>query len=100
MKPRANRAGVLLRRARENPVAHRYLSQQGVANALSAWGLHGQMISNIERGKCGVPAKHVARLCSLLGIPREEMIAAMVEDYRDNLIAAVETGGGDVTQEF
>jgi ribosome-binding protein aMBF1 (putative translation factor) len=45
----------------------------------------GQLVSNIERCKCGLPPKHLMKVCSTLEIPVGDMIDAMVSDFRARL---------------
>lgn len=45
----------------------------------------GQLTSNCERTKCGIPPKHVPTVCKALEIPLEDMLNAMIMDYAENL---------------
>ncbi len=46
---------------------------------------NGQFISNVERGKCSVPLKSLSKLSNVLNIPVEELIEAVVKDYRETV---------------
>ena len=43
---------------------------------------NGQFMSNIERGLCSLPSKYLMQFCAILEIPVENVIDAMVEDYK------------------
>jgi transcriptional regulator with XRE-family HTH domain len=43
---------------------------------------NGQFMSNIERGLCSLPSKYLMKFCDVLKIPVENVIDAMVEDYK------------------
>ena len=44
-------------------------------------GCHGQFISNIERGKCSVPARDLNAISLALMLSREKIKRAMINDY-------------------
>lgn len=46
---------------------------------------NGQFISNVERGKCSIPLKSLRNLVEVLNIPHEELIDAVVKDYRETV---------------
>jgi len=48
---------------------------------------NGQFISNVERGKCAIPLKMLAKTCEVLGISADEMKDAMVKDYEATVSA-------------
>jgi transcriptional regulator with XRE-family HTH domain len=50
----------------------------------------GQLTSNCERGKCGIPPKHLKAICQALDIPAKDFVDAMIRDYAENLITEVE----------
>ena len=50
----------------------------------------GQLTSNCERGKCGIPSKHIRAVCKALDIPISTLVDAMVRDYSENLMVEVE----------
>lgn len=54
---------------------------------------NGQFISNIERGLCSLPSKYLMKYCHTLEIPVENVIEAMVEDYRAQLWATASAQG-------
>lgn len=49
----------------------------------------GQMISNIERGKCGLPPKHVYKVCKELKIRPEFLADAMANEYKEFILEEV-----------
>jgi transcriptional regulator with XRE-family HTH domain len=53
------------------------LSQRDVAEALP---VHAQVVSNWERGICGVPKARLAKACQLFGVSKEQVIAAVMKD--------------------
>lgn len=46
---------------------------------------HGQMISNVERGLAGLPNHNIPKVVTILDIPEEIIVSAMVSDYRVGL---------------
>lgn len=46
---------------------------------------NGQFISNVERGKCSVPLKSLAKLANTLDIPVEELVDAVVKDFQETV---------------
>ena len=46
---------------------------------------NGQFISNIERGKCGIPLKQLKRFISVLSIGRQEIKDALIKDYEQTI---------------
>lgn len=58
------------------------LSQAELAKKL---GVHTQFISNIERSKCLVPAKKIKKLCRILALPSQDLIEAILMDYRKDI---------------
>ncbi len=46
---------------------------------------NGQFISNVEREKCSVPLKTLSKLIEVLSIPQDELIEAVVNDYRETV---------------
>lgn len=46
---------------------------------------NAQFISNVERGLCSIPAEKVKVLSKTLNIAEEEIINAMVADYKESL---------------
>jgi transcriptional regulator with XRE-family HTH domain len=46
---------------------------------------NGQFISNVEREKCSVPLKTLSKLEKVLEIPQNELIEAVVNDYRETV---------------
>ena len=61
------------------------LSQSQVHTLLGWKKENTQYLSNIECGKCQIPAKHINKLSSALHISRETIIDQMVKDYTDSL---------------
>lgn len=59
------------------------LSQSEISKLLGY--KNGQFISNVERGLCSIPAKSVAKLSDVIKAPREDIIEAMVKDYRESI---------------
>ena len=46
---------------------------------------NGQFISNVERGLCNVPLKMLRRVSEVLGIPKEELKKAILDDHEKTL---------------
>jgi len=46
---------------------------------------NGQFISNVERGKCSIPLKSLAKLANILDIPVEELVEAVVKDFQETV---------------
>jgi transcriptional regulator with XRE-family HTH domain len=66
----------LLREARlKHPEKY---SQSQLANKLGY--KNGQFISNIERGKCGIPFKNMLKLSEILDIPKKDIVNASKND--------------------
>jgi len=59
------------------------LSQTQLSRKLG-WA-SGQYLSNIERGQCALPTKYFGRVSKLLGIPRNHLERAHVQDYRTRM---------------
>lgn len=79
--------GELIRRNRLS----KGISQDDMAAAL---GLKkGQAISNIERGIAGFPRKYLHQLPDLIGVGRQEIVAAMIADYRERIERKLYLGG-------
>ncbi len=76
----------LIRTAREA----RGLSQSDLSKALQLKS--AQFISNIERGISPVPRKMIPLLQEYLGLEREELIDAMLDDMRTVYETAAEEG--------
>lgn len=47
---------------------------------------NGQYVSNVERGLCGIPATKVNLLSYLIRVPRERIVDAMVQDFKDTTV--------------
>lgn len=62
------------------------VSQQDLSSLLGY--KNGQFVSNIERGLCAIPAKHISSLSAIIKVPPSEIINAMVEDYKLSLLGA------------
>jgi transcriptional regulator with XRE-family HTH domain len=65
------------------------MSQYDVGSKLGWNNKNAQYISNIEKGKCQLPSKSVKSLSLALGVPVEEIIIAMCEDYKRALYLEV-----------
>lgn len=46
----------------------------------------GQYWSNIERGQCTMPAKHLGKTADILEIPINELIDAYILDFREAVL--------------
>ena len=46
---------------------------------------NGQFISNVERGLCNVPLKMLRRVSEVLGVPREDLKKAILDDHEKTL---------------
>jgi transcriptional regulator with XRE-family HTH domain len=49
----------------------------------------GQTVSNVERGTCQLPIKHINQLSLILRVSREAIILEMVADYKQALILEI-----------
>lgn len=67
---------------------HRDISQQDLAQCVGF--KNGQYISNVERGIASFPPNKILRLCEVLDMDTENIIQAIVEDYRIHLEIAVQ----------
>lgn len=65
-------------------LANTVLSQNQLSKKLGYTS--GQFISNIERGKCSIPAKNISTLAAELRVTEAEIVAVMVEDYTESLL--------------
>lgn len=65
------------------------LTQTQVSTIFMPTNRNSQVLSNIERGVCGIPPRHIPTLCGILEVPVQEMLDAMVMDYRENLMGIV-----------
>lgn len=59
------------------------LSQVEVTNALDYKS--SQYVSNLERGLCSIPANKISELSDILNLPTEDIIDAMVNDYKNRI---------------
>ena len=59
------------------------VSQEAVALLIGY--KNGQFISNVERGKCSIPATRIIQTCRVLQITSTNIKEAMIHDYRRNL---------------
>lgn len=50
---------------------------------------YGQVISNIERGKQGLPVKHIARASEVLCVPAEDLHKAIIDDFAFNTASRI-----------
>lgn len=60
-------------------------SQRELSFLVGFSGKQGQLISNIESGKCQFPTDKILLLSKALGIPREQIIKNMALDYELNI---------------
>lgn len=60
------------------------LSQVELSNMLGY--KNGQFISNVERGICAIPLKALKDLKTILAIPKEDLVQAMVDDYKQTVL--------------
>ncbi len=65
------------------------LSQAEVHNYMGWKIINTQYLSNIECGKCQLPAKHINKISSTLHLSRESLIESMVQDYKEALIKQI-----------
>lgn len=71
--------GTLIRRRRHELA----VSQTKLAKMLNLGS--GQLISNIERGRCGFPRKRLKRLCRALFLDQELVLNICVEEERSRI---------------
>jgi transcriptional regulator with XRE-family HTH domain len=55
-------------------------TQEELAFAIHGNIKYGQVISNIERGKQGIPRKHIAKVAEIINAPVSELKKAMFTD--------------------
>lgn len=75
-----NISRLILSKRLEHPDA---LSQTELASKIG-YG-NGQLISNIERGVCGVPLKKISGIANILKISEVEIKQAILSDLHDDL---------------
>lgn len=92
MKYRSNHTGQLIKKARRALA----MPQMAVSKILSTNSRNAQFVSNIERGKCGLPAKHAAGIASKLSISLDTLKNAMVMDYAESLDKELDIMRGDL----
>ncbi|MEE2743021.1 MAG: helix-turn-helix transcriptional regulator [Bdellovibrionota bacterium] len=46
---------------------------------------NGQFISNVERGLCNIPLKMLRRVSEVLGVPKEDLKKAILDDHGKTL---------------
>ena len=56
------------------------LSQNDLAKIMGF--KNGQFVSNIERGKCSLPAKNIVKLCKVLSLDFGHVVEGMTADYK------------------
>jgi transcriptional regulator with XRE-family HTH domain len=81
MITRANKMASLIK-ARRNELK---ISQIELGRQLGWTSSKGQVVSNVERGLQQIPSSHLNRLSIILVIPREQIIEAYIEDFKDSL---------------
>lgn len=54
---------------------------------------NGQYISNVERGQCSLPVRHIAQAGDILNIHPENIANAMISDYADKINNAIRING-------
>lgn len=75
------------------------LSQADLAIKLGWLSYAGpQSISNVERGNCQFPLKHVKKLCEVIATPETEMIELLASDYRRFILNTICTVNQDEIQ--
>lgn len=92
MKYRSNHTGKLIKRARKALE----MPQVEVNKVLSVNSRNAQFVSNIERGKCGLPAKHAPGIATKLSIGLDLLKQAMVMDYAESLDKEIDSMLGDL----
>lgn len=94
MRASANHVAVLIRNRRTDLK----ISQRQLHRKIFSIGKDGQFVSNVERGKCSLPVKHIPAISELLEIDPNELIEAFVKDYRDQIIKAVANESSSINQ--
>jgi len=64
------------------------LTQEDISRELGY--KNAQFVSNISRGKCSLPIKHIVKTAELLKIDKLEIKVAMLRDYESKIDAAFE----------
>lgn len=65
-------------------------SQEALSKALGY--ANGQFISNVERGLCSIPLKHVVPLRQVLGVEAHQITKALLKDYEQTIQNYTVTG--------
>lgn len=82
-------AGMLIKLARIN----KGLSQHELECKAFGNNKNGQFVSNIERGKCTIPAKHLQAMAQALDIDAKLIVEAIIKDYRRYLMEVLNEPG-------
>lgn len=89
MKTYGRHQSLLVKKARLN----KKLSQKDLDLSMGMGrSTKGQFTSNFERGRSGIPPKHIMKICRLLEIPVIDMVNAMAMDFKENLLKLVQDG--------
>lgn len=62
------------------------LTQQELTTKLGWSNKNSMFLSNIERNKCTLPAKHINKMCEAINVDKNYLIGLMLEDYRSELM--------------
>lgn len=62
-------------------------SQLDLQKTISPESKNPMQISSIELFRAPIPVKRINNICQAINLPRSILIDAMVEDYRDTLMA-------------
>lgn len=65
------------------------LSQHHLDALLGSVKVRGQITSNLERARAGIPSRHIRKICEVLEIPVNDMISAMSQDHLEDLYRSV-----------
>lgn len=65
------------------------MTQPQLSAKLGYTSKNGQTVSNIERGMCQLPIKHINQLSLILRISREAIIIEMIADYVQALMLEI-----------
>jgi transcriptional regulator with XRE-family HTH domain len=62
------------------------LTQQDLATNIFGINRNAQFISNLERGKCQFPPKHLKKLAIYLDVSIDHLARLMAEDYEESIL--------------
>lgn len=62
------------------------IGQQKLQELIFEGKRSGQFISNIERGKCQLPSKHIRKIAEILEVEADQIVDLLVADYKEAVV--------------